>query len=94
MVLEKWFRKLGFFFQVGEKWFCKLRFFFWSDFSRTTFLEKWLQIKWLIAYETVSSINDVGIFRHGGYESQLTNKKNRSNLEADREILMRSPINE
>ena len=31
VVLEKWFCKLGFFFQVGEKWFCKLGFFFWLE---------------------------------------------------------------
>ena len=40
---EKWFCKLGFFFLVWEKWLTRKKIWVW----RTTFLEKWWQIKWL-----------------------------------------------
>ena len=50
--LEIWFEISGSRNLVREKWFCKLRFFFWVSKKKiwvcqTTFLEKWLQIKWL-----------------------------------------------
>ena len=62
--LEKWFWKLGFFsgwrkvvlqtqifFLVREKWLTRKKNpCLKTHFSRTTFLEKWLQIKWLIDF--------------------------------------------
>ena len=61
MVREIWFEKSGWpekkvvfytlnphFFQVGEKWFTRKKNpSLKKRFSRTIFLEKWLQIKWL-----------------------------------------------
>ena len=47
VVLEKWFCKLGFF--LGQTLFLnqKKNPSLQNNFSRTTFLENWLQIKWL-----------------------------------------------